>query len=197
MPLWLKVACTLFLCVLIPVNWRQYGPVNFLWFSDIAMFMLAPALWWENRLLASMATLAVLLPELAWNLDLLFRLLTGNPGIGLSSYMFDSQISPAVRSVSLFHIWLPIVLLWMLHRLGYDPRALLWQTLLAIVVVPLSYVLSDPTMNVNWVYGLGDKPQSTLPRPIFALVIMVAFPLLVYLPTHLLLLKLFSHPQPQ
>ena len=37
-PLWLKVACTLFICILVPVYWIQYGPGNFLWFSDIALF---------------------------------------------------------------------------------------------------------------------------------------------------------------
>ena len=68
-PFWLKIACTAYLCVLVPVNWRQYGPVNFLWFSDIALFMLVTALWWDNRLLVSMSALAVLVPEAAWNLD--------------------------------------------------------------------------------------------------------------------------------
>jgi len=175
------------------VNWRQYGLANFLWFSDIALMLLVPALWLEDRLLTSMAALAVLLPELAWNLDFLLRLLTGHSGIGLSSYMFDPHIAVAIRSVSLFHAWLPPLLVWMLYRMGYDDRALAWQTMLAIVVVPLSYLFSDPKTNVNWVYGLGDKPQSMIPQPAFVLLMIAAFPTLIYLPTHLLLRKLLPY----
>jgi len=36
-PLGLKIIYTLFVCALVPVYWRQYGPANFLWFSDIAL----------------------------------------------------------------------------------------------------------------------------------------------------------------
>ena len=190
-PLWLKIACALFVCVLVPVNWYQYGPVNFLWFSDIAVFMLVPALWGDNRLLASMASLAVLLPEIAWNLDFFVRLTTGKSGIGLSGYMFERRIPLWIRAVSLFHVWLPPLLVWMLSRLGYDRRALLWQSVVAAIVVPLSYALGDAKANVNWVYGFGDQPQSRLPPRVFAFVMTLAFPVVLYLPTHLLLLKLF------
>ena len=195
-PIWVKIAVTLFICVLIPVNWRQYGPANFLWFSDIALFLTGVSLWWENRLLASMAALAVLLPELAWNLDFFFRLLTGKPGIGLSNYMFDSSIPLAIRSVSLFHVWLPILLIWMLHRIGYDHRAWYWQTLLAVVVLPLSYLCGGSKMNVNWVYGWGEKSQTIVPSQVFLLFVMLAFPILVYAPTQLLLRKFFVGPPP-
>jgi hypothetical protein len=30
-PLWLKIAYTLFVCVIVPVYWRHYGAANFLW----------------------------------------------------------------------------------------------------------------------------------------------------------------------
>jgi hypothetical protein len=191
LPLWCKIAVTLFICILVPINWRQYGRANFLWFSDIALFLTGLALWLENGLLAGMAALAVLLPECAWNVDFFFRLITRKPGIGLCGYMFDARIPLMIRAVSLFHVWLPILLLWMLHRLGYDRRALLWQTLVALVVVPLSYVFSDAAMNVNWVYGLGEKPQSAISPRIFVLLMMLAFPAIVYLPTHLLLRRFF------
>src|SRR2546430_15864438 len=87
-PLWLKIVFTLFVCLLLPINWRQYGAVNFLWFSDIALFLTVPALWFESSLFTSMAALAVLLPELGWNIDFFFRLITGRSLLGLSNYMF-------------------------------------------------------------------------------------------------------------
>ena len=91
-PLWLKITYTLFVCALVPIYWRQYGPANFLWFSDIALLALVPALWLESPLLVSMMALAIVLPELAWNIDYFFRLATGVSLIGLTNYMFDASI---------------------------------------------------------------------------------------------------------
>ena len=192
-PISLKIAYTLFVCLLVPIYWRQYGLVNFLWFSDIALLVLVPALWLESPLLISMMALAVVLPELAWNVDYFFRLATGGSLIGLTSYMFDATIPLFIRGLSLFHVALPVLLIWLLSRLGYDGRALLWQTLVAAAVLPLSYFLSNPRENVNWVYGLGEQPQTKVPAPLFVLFLMLLFPVGVYLPTHLLLDRIFGY----
>jgi len=191
-PLWLKVSYTLFVCFLVPVYWRHYGPANFLWFSDIALLVTLPALWLESSLLASMMTLAVLLPELAWNVDFFVRLVTGARLMGLSAYMFDRGIPRFLRALSLFHVGLPPLLLWMVHRLGYDKRALIAQIFVAMIVLPLSYGFSNPRENVNWVYGFGERPQTTVPPLWFLAFLILMFPLALYLPTHLVLDKVFG-----
>lgn len=191
-PIWLKVAYTLFVCVIVPIYWRQYGPANFLWFSDIALLVMVPALWFESPLLISMMALAVVLPELAWNIDFFVRLATGVSLIGLTNYMFDASIPAFIRGLSLFHVVLPLLLIWMLHRLGYDHRALFWQTLVAAVVLPLSYFFSNPRENVNWVYGFGQKPQTRVAAPLFVIFLMLMFPLAIYLPMHLLFDRVFG-----
>ena len=190
-PLSLKVVYTLFVCALVPIYWRQYGPANFLWFSDIALFALVPALWLENVLLVSMMAISVVFFEALWNIDFFFRLLTGKSLIGLSAYMFDPKIPLFIRGLSCFHIVLPLLLLWTLHQLGYDQRAFFWQSIVASVVLPLSYRLSNPQENVNWVYGFGQNTQRILPAPLFVILLMLLFPLVVYLPTHLLFTRMF------
>jgi hypothetical protein len=191
-PLWMKIAYTVFVGSVVPVYWRRYGPANFLWFSDIALLVTVPALWLESPLLASMMAVAVLLPELAWNVDFFIRLTTGVSLTGLSAYMFEPRIPHFIRALSLFHVGLPLLLVWMLHRLGYDNDAFLAQTLVAAVVLPLSYLFSDPRQNVNWVYGFGEKPQTRVAAPWFLAFLIVMFPLVIYLPTHLLLGKVFG-----
>jgi hypothetical protein len=191
-PLWLKIAYTLFVCLIVPIYWRRYGPANFLWFSDIALLVTVPALWLESPLLASMMALGVALPELAWNVDFFVRLTTGASLLGLSAYMFDRGLPLFLRALSLFHVGLPVILIWMVHRLGYDPNALLAQTLLAAVVLPLSYLFSDPHRNVNWVYGFGEKPQTRVAKLWFLAFLILMFPLVIYLPTHLVLAKVFG-----
>ena len=191
-PLWLKVSYTLFVCALVPIYWRQYGPANFLWFSDIALLVLAPALWFESPLLISMMALAVVLPELAWNIDFFVRLATGASLIGLTNYMFDASIPRFIRGLSLFHVALPLLLVWMLHRLGYDHRALFWQTIVAAVVLPLSYAFSNPRDNVNWVYGFSEQQQTIIAAPLFVIFLMLMFPLAIYLPMHILFGMIFG-----
>jgi hypothetical protein len=190
-PLGLKITYTLFVCALVPVYWRQYGAANFLWFSDIALLALVPALWLENALLVSMMAISVVFFEGLWNADFFFRLSTGKSLTGLSAYMFDSKIPLFIRGLSSFHIVLTLLLLWTVHRLGYDQRAFIWQTFVALVVLPLSYLVSNPQENVNWVYGFGQNPQRILPAPLFVILLVVLSPVVVYLPTHFLFSRIF------
>lgn len=191
-PLWLKIIYTLFVFFVVLVYVRQYGFANFLWFSDIALLLTVPALWLESALIASMMSVAIVLFEIIWNVNYFGRILTGKKFIGLSDYMFDASIPLWIRALSLFHVFLPPLLVWMVYRLGYDRRAFLFQTILALIILSASYLLSTQEENVNWVYGFGSKPQTWMPAPLFVLVLMIGFPLLVYLPTHLLLIKLFN-----
>jgi len=80
----------------------------------------------------------------------------------------------------------------MLYRLGYDKRAFLAQTLVAAIVLPLSYLFSDQQRNINWVYGFGERPQTRVPALWFLAFLMLIFPLAIYLPTHLVLDKIFG-----
>lgn len=191
-PLWIKLAYTLFVCVTVVIYARKYPLANFLWFSDIALLGMVAALWLENSLLASMMALAVLLPDVAWNVSFFGRLATGKGIPGLTDYMFDADKPRYLRAFSLFHVFMPVLLVWTVMQLGYAPQALPAQTLLCWVVILLIYWLTDPTLNVNWVFGLGDKPQRRIPPRVYLMLPIVVFPVLVYLPTHLLLQWLLS-----
>lgn len=192
-PLWLQLAYTLAVAGLLTIYWFRYGPANYLWFSDIALILTVPALWLESSLLASMMAVGVLLPELWWNISYFTRLLTGVRLTGICDYMFDER--PAhLKALSLFHVPLPVLLLWLVGRLGYEPLALPAMTLLAWVVLPVTYLLTDPRRNINWVRGPGGEGvrQHWMHPLAYLGVLMAAFPLLLYLPTHFLLAALFG-----
>lgn len=191
-PLWLKLGYTIFVFVTVVIYARAYRPQNFLWFSDIALLVSVPALWLESPLLAGMMTVGVLLPELFWNIDFFIRLITGRRLSGLTDYMFDPQKPLYLRALSFFHVFLPALLLWMVAQLGYAPTAWLAQTALTWVVLPLTYRLSDPDENVNWVYGPRSRPQKSIPPLAYLGLLMIAFPVIIYLPTHFILEFLFD-----
>lgn len=191
-PLWLKIAYTALVTVILPIYWSRHGPKNFLWFSDIALILLVPALWFESALLFSMMAVGVLLPEAVWTISYLSGLLFRRPVTGLAGYMFDPALPRWLRGLSLFHLILPPLLIWGLWRLGYDSRALALQTLLAWAVLPITWLVTDRDENINWVFGPGERPQRRIDGRLYLGFVMLFFPLCVYLPSHWLLSRLFT-----
>jgi len=186
-PLWIKLFVTLFLGVLIPVYWRHYGPTNFLWASDIALFFVCATVWLEKPLLNSMMAIGVLPFELVWIADFF----SGGHLLGVTNYMFDDSRALYLRTLSLYHLFLPPFIIFLLHRLGYDRRALLAQTLLIWIVLPLSYLVTDPADNINFAFGPGKGPQSFMPPLLYLVLELIVLPIVICLPAHLLLKRLF------
>ena len=113
-----KVAVTLFLAILIPVYLHTYGPTNFLWFfCDAALIFTVAGMWLESSLLISMCAVGILVPQCLWLLDFGTQLL-GLHLLNMTSYKFDSKLSLFIRGLSLFHGWLPLLLVWLVSRPG-------------------------------------------------------------------------------
>jgi hypothetical protein len=186
-PLWFKLAYTAFVLSVMAVWWKNYGWKNFLWFSDIAFIGAVPALWLESPALASVLAVAVLLPELLWNIDFVARLLLRRRITGLTDYMFEAERPRILRGLSLFHVPLPAVLLWMVVAYGYVPQVgLPGAVALAAIVLPLSRWVSTPVANINWTYGLG-RPNVRLAGAAYVGLLFVGFVALVFVPTDYLL----------
>lgn len=197
-PLPVKVAYTAFVAVLVPFYLSFYGPANFLWICDIALLLTVAALWLESRFLASMQLVAVLLPSLVWLADLLTRLLTGHFLTRWTHYMFRPDIPLTIRVLSLYHGWLPFLLLWTVRRLGYDRRGWIAQTLLTWAVLPVCFFFTDPVRALNGVFGpSGEHPQTWMAPGLWLALMMVVYPLGVYLPTHLVVRRVFREASSQ
>ena len=192
-PLWLKVAWTAMVLVIVPVYWRHRGPANFLWFSDIAFLALVPGLWLESSFIVSLMACMVLVPEILWSVSFFGRLLHLPQVTSIADYMFDEQTPLWLRAMSLFHVPLLGVIIWAPWRLGYDPDVLPWAVLLAWFVLPLTRWLTDPETNINHVYRLPIAAGLTLTPLQHMLVLMTAVPLVFQLPAHLLLWGIFGN----
>jgi len=186
-PLWFKLAYSAFVLYVMAVWWKNYGWKNFLWFSDIAFIGAVPAMWLESAPLASVLAVAVLLPELLWNVDYVLRLVLGRRVTGLTDYMFEPERPLLLRGLSLFHVPLPLVLLWMVAAYGYDATVgLPGAVALAAIVLPWSRIVSTADKNINWTYGLGSR-SVRWPGWIYLPVLFAGFVLFVFVPTDWLL----------
>jgi hypothetical protein len=188
--LW-KIGYTAFVILVVLIWRRHYGWRNFLWFSDIAFIGAVPALWLESAAIASVLAVAVLLPEILWNVDFVARLALRRRITGLTDYMFEPERPRVLRALSLFHVPLPLVLLWMVWAYGYDARAGLSGALvLAALVLPWSRYVSSPEKNINWTHGLGAVRTKLSPGVYLAL-LYAGFTIVVFIPTHLALQAVF------
>jgi hypothetical protein len=205
-PLAAKVAGTAFLAVLVPVYLHTYGPTNFLWFCDAALILTVAGMWLENSLLISMCAVGILLPQCVWLADFGGNLLGFHP-LGLTGYMFDHQLPLFTRGLSLFHGWLPVLLVWLLFRLGYDRRALSAWTGMATGLVLVCYFFTPPAgahpadpnipINLNYVYGFNDRqPQHWVNQNLYVVLLLGVLWLVAFLPTHQILRNIFAVPPP-
>ena len=64
-------------------------------------------------------TVGILAPQALWVADLFANML-GHPIVGMTDYMFDQSLPLHLRALSLFHGWLPFLLLFLVGAAGYD-----------------------------------------------------------------------------
>ena len=197
-----KLAVGGFVSVLVPVYWHVYGWTNFLWFCDFALLLATAGIWIDNPLLISVAAVGILVPQGFWLVDLGSHL-AGFHFLDLTSYMFDPRLSWFIRGLSLFHGWLPLLLVWLVFRVGYDSRALIFWTMLAAGLVVASYGFGLPAgahpanpntpVNLNMIYGFDDRhPQAWLNQNLYVPLWFGGLWLCFWLPTHLVLRKCFA-----
>jgi hypothetical protein len=204
-PLSLKLSFTIFMAILVPVYASTYGPANFLYFCDLALFLTLIGIWREDRLLISMSAVGILAPQCLWLVDYAAHF-AGATITGMTDYMFDDNKSMFLRSLSLFHGWLPLLLIFLVSRLGYDRRAFALWTGLGSAVMLLCYTVMPPprpdpgnaAVNINYVFGLSDTaPQSWMPPLAWLGLLMAGFPAVFYAPAHFLLSRAWNAQRDQ
>ena len=198
-PMTLKLIYTAFVAVMVSVYWHDYGPQNFLYFCDVAVLVTLVGIWIESPLLISMEAVAILLPQMLWIIDFLTHL-CGFRLLGMTDYMFDARHSLFLRGISLFHGWLPMLLVWLILQLGYDRRALRIQTVVCSALLLVCYFAFVPpgggrsgamVVNINYVFGMSESlAQTRMPPLLWLGMLIFGIPVLFYVPTHLLLQKL-------
>lgn len=185
--LWLKWVFIIFMGVFLTSYWIGYGPLNFLWLSDIFLMIAFLATLFESKFLASMAATGGLLFLILWGIDFLFTLymfLSGHSSLGFTRYIFNHQLPLGLRLLSLFHIALIPILFWLLFRLGYDKRAWPFQVALTWIVIWVTWFIVPESNNINLVFFYKQLHFPAIPYLVLG---CIAMTLLIFF-THWLLL---------
>ena len=217
-PLWLKLAYHVWLLGWLVVAGKYYPYAHFFWLCYLGNVVVGIALWTENNLLFSWQCLSLFFVDVFWTFDVSMRAfsvysdrLFGHTILHYDSlfgtgYMFDPDIDPVRKYISLFHMLMPVVFFWGMYRFGYDRRAIWLQLLTIAIVFPLTYWISlnvgdvqhNIADNINWVFGLFGKPQDPavtgVSRQQFLLIALMIYPIVMHIPSHFLLTAMFSGP---
>jgi hypothetical protein len=193
-PIWFRRVALSFLALWFAAYWNAWGPANFLHLCDIAVILTCIGLYTNNALLISSQAISSVLIDIVWTLDVSARLIFGRHLIGGTEYLFDAATPLWARLLSLFHVVLPIILLWSLHRLGYDRRGWKLQSAILLPVLIASRFVT-PDQNLNFAVHDPFLHRSYGPAPTHLFITFLFLVFVIYLPTHLLFTRLFPPPE--
>jgi len=185
----LKWAAAVWLAAYVPSYAVAYGLANFLFLCNLAVILVAIGIFTCSRLLLSSQAVGILLVAAVWTVDALSRWVGGSHLIGGTEYMWDPRWPLPTRLMSLYHVVLPVLLVVLLRRIGYDRRGYLLQSAIAITGVCAGRLLG-PEANVNHAFVDPILKRSWGGALTHVAVVSGALVLVVYPLTHLLLLEL-------
>jgi hypothetical protein len=194
LPVWLRIAALVWFLAWFPAYWHVWGAANFLHLCDIAVIVGCIGFWIDSALLIASQAVACLVVNAAWTLDAAWALVWGHHLIGGTEYLFDPSRPLWVRLLSLFHVVMPVLMLWAVHRLGYDRRGYFVQLAIALPVFVASR-LTPPTQNINYAFTDPFFHRALGPAPVHVAITFLFMAVVAYLPTHLALRRFFPPPE--
>jgi hypothetical protein len=184
----LRWVAVVWFAVWFPAYWHYWGWRNFLQLCDIAVFVAVAGYWLGSSELLSSQAVGFAVIALVWTADVGWRLAIGGHLIGGTEYLWDARYPLWLRLLSLYHIALPVLLLWSLRRTGYDARGWKLQAAIAAVAMIAAAALA-PGLNYNMVERDPILARTWGPAPVHIAFIWLMLVAAVYYPTHLLLKK--------
>jgi hypothetical protein len=190
----MRWAAAAWLAVWIPAYASVWGPRNFLLLCDVAVLLTCAGLWLGSPLLLSSQAVSSILADAVWAVDAGSRLFLGKHLFGGTEYMWDASFPLAVRLLSLFHLFWPVLLVWAVRRVGYDPRGFGLQIAIAGSLLVVSR-FAGRAANLNFAFRDPIWRLSLEPGPLHLAATLAFLAAVFYLPTHLLLSRAFRRPQ--
>jgi hypothetical protein len=192
-PAWVRWTALIWLAIWLTIYLKFWGANTFLFLCDIAVILTCLGLFTGNALLLSSQAVSSIVIDTAWLVDIATKLIFNRHLIGGTDYFFDPNHPLWVRLLSCFHVVMPFVLIAALRRTGYDRHALPLQFAIAAAVMIASR-FAAPARNINFVYLDPILHREWGPAPIHVAAMLVGMTVVIYVPTHIVLSRLFRSP---
>jgi hypothetical protein len=193
-PIWMCWTALVWFAVWFPAYWQVWGAANFIHLCDVAVILTCIGMWTQSPLLISSQAVGTLIVDAAWTIDAASRGLFRRALVPGNEYLFDPRYPLWIRLLTLFHLVMPALLLWGIYRMGYDRRAWVFESAIALPVFALARLTNSAT-NIDFAFSDPFFHRQIGPAPIHVLIIWLFMVLVVYLPTHFVLKRLFSSPE--
>jgi hypothetical protein len=176
-----------------PTYWRAWGAANFVHLCDVAVILTCIGMWTDSALLISSQAVGALIVDIVWAVDAASRIFLRCALFPGNEYLLDSHYPVWIRSLTIFHMVMPVLLLWGVYRMGYDRRGWALQSLIALLVFILAR-FTPPSANIDFAFSDPFFHRAWGPALTHILVIWLFIVIIVYLPTHLILKRFFRAP---
>lgn len=180
------------LLVYIPVYATSYGFWHFMQLCNLGVLISCMGFLLRNAFLISSQAIATPVIALFWLADFLSQCITGHFIHGGTAYMWNGEIPLITRLLSLYHLFLPVLLISWLAKNGYEKNSWKLQAAIAVSALLLGLFIAPSVENLNYVYHWpGGRILYGQPilHAMLSLSILLVF---VYWPTHRVLLLAFS-----
>jgi len=182
----LRLLVLAWLLIYIPAYFMAYGGWHFLQLCNLGVLISCAGILSANSLLISSQAVATPVIGIFWLVDFLARLITGRFIHAGTAYMWDTSIPLLVRVLSLYHIVLPLLLIYCLRKAAYDKRGFAVQAGIAMLVMLASLFAFSESENLNYVYHWPGG-RILFGQPYLHVLISFLLLILVYWPSHYLL----------
>jgi len=193
-PNWMRWVSVFWFLFWFTSYWRTWGFANFAHFCDVAVILTCIGMWSNSALLISSQAVNALIVDIAWALDAGSMLLSQHPLFGGNEFLLDAHYPLWARALAIFHLVMPVLLLWGLYCLGYDRRGWALQCAIALPVFILAR-FTPPARNTDYAFTDPFFHRQWGPAPLHVLVSWLFMVIVVYWPTHAALKRLFPPPQ--
>jgi hypothetical protein len=188
---WIALA---WFAVWFPMYWRAWGTANFAHLCDVALILTCIGMWTNSALLISSQAVGAFLVDIAWTTDAASRIFLHHAIFPGNEYLTDPHYPLWIRSLTVFHVVMPVLLLWGVYLMGYDRRGWALQSAIALPVF-IGARFTQPSKNIDFAFSDPFFHRQIGPAPVHILLSWLFMVLVVYLPTHLVLKRLFRGPE--
>jgi hypothetical protein len=189
-PAWARWASLVWLVAWFSLYWHEWGLENFLHVCNLAIILTCLAISANNRLLLASQAVSSILSDLLWDLDVSWTFFQGHHLFGGTEYMWDTHYALWIRLISLYHFVWPLIVLLAVKQIGYDRRGLGLQAGIAALAV-IAGRMANPALNLNFAFTDPIFRRQIGPVWVHLTLIWVVMVVVLYVPTHLMLRKLF------